>query len=135
MKKNTEMFNWDETPDLNITPLVDIMLVLMAILMITAPTVLYQEDIDLPQGSQTQAVVQEDSIDINIHRDRYIIFDKVQIPLDQFADNFILQAATIPKETTIYINADQQLQYKDVMHVLKVIKQAGFTKASLVTHE
>lgn len=129
------MFNWDENPDLNITPLVDVMLVLMAILMITAPTVLFQEDIDLPQGSQAQAVVQEDSIEINIHRDRYIIFNSEQIPFEQFADNFVQYAPNIAPDTTIYINADESLQYKDVMHILKVVKQAGFGKASLVTHE
>jgi len=129
------MFNWEETPDLNITPLVDIMLVLMAILMITAPTVLYQEDIDLPQGSQSTVVVQEDSVEINLHREGYIVFNKEKIPLEQFADNFILHAASMDKDTTIYINADQQLQYKDVMYVLKIVKQAGFAKASLVTHE
>ena len=42
-------YNWDETPELNITPLVDIMLVLLAILMVTAPVIVYQEEIALPQ--------------------------------------------------------------------------------------
>ncbi|MDE7448045.1 MAG: biopolymer transporter ExbD, partial [Helicobacter sp.] len=53
-------FNWDENPDLNITPLVDIMLVLLAILMVTAPVVVYQEEITLPRGSKSSKV-QEDS--------------------------------------------------------------------------
>jgi len=129
------MFNWEETPELNITPLVDIMLVLMAILMVTAPTVLYQEDIDLPQGSKSKVVTHEDSIEIHLHREGYVLFNKEKIPFEQFADNFILHAASIDKETIIYINADQHLQYKDVMHLLKIVKQAGFAKASLVTHE
>lgn len=42
----------DEKPELNITPLVDIMLVLLAILMVTAPSITYEEKINLPQGSQ-----------------------------------------------------------------------------------
>ncbi|MGM0533283.1 MAG: ExbD/TolR family protein [Campylobacterota bacterium] len=129
------MFNWDETPDLNITPLVDVMLVLMAILMITAPTVLYQEDINLPQGSQSQSVSQDKSVEINLHKDGYIIFNKEKIPYKEFEDSFILESSSLDKETTVYINADEQLQYKNVMHILKVVKQAGFSKASLVTHE
>ena len=44
----------DEKPELNITPLVDIMLVLLAILMVTMPTLVYQEDIALPDGSKTK---------------------------------------------------------------------------------
>jgi len=47
------MYTWDDNPDLNITPLVDVMLVLMAILMVTAPTITYQEKIALPQGSKS----------------------------------------------------------------------------------
>lgn len=129
------MINWDENPDLNITPLVDVMLVLMAILMITAPTVLYQEDINLPQGSQTKSLVKDDSVQINVHKEGHITFDKEKISINQFADAFVLYAANIKPETTIYINADEELPYKSVMYVLKVVKQAGFSKASLVTHE
>lgn len=46
------MFDFDEKPELNITPLVDIMLVLLAILMVTTPAVIYEENILLPIGSQ-----------------------------------------------------------------------------------
>jgi len=129
------MFNWDENPDLNITPLVDVMLVLMAILMITAPTVLYQEDINLPQGSKTKTVVKDDSLQINVRKDGTVVFDKERIALSRFADAFVLHAANVSPETTIYVNADEELPYKSVMYVLKVVKQAGFAKASLVTHE
>ena len=48
------MINIDETPELNITPLVDIMLVLLAILMVTTPTIVYEEQILLPDGSKTK---------------------------------------------------------------------------------
>ena len=43
-------FEWEESPELNITPLVDVMLVLLAILMVIAPTVIYEEMIKLPQA-------------------------------------------------------------------------------------
>ena len=129
------MYNWDENPDLNITPLVDVMLVLMAILMITAPAVMFQEDINLPSGSQTKAVVQEESIEINLHRDGSVIFEKQEMPFSAFADSFILQSADYDPATTVYINADESLKYSKVMELIKVVKQAGFEKASLVTHE
>ena len=49
------MFDWDEEPTLNITPLVDVMLVLLSILMVTAPTMVYQEMVQLPQGSKKKS--------------------------------------------------------------------------------
>ncbi len=129
------MFNWDENPDLNITPLVDVMLVLMAILMVTAPTVLYQEDISLPQGSQTKKVKKQESIDITLHKEGYILYNKEKIPFAEFADSFVLKAADLNKDTVVYISADERLQYKKVMDILRIVKQAGFSKASLVTNE
>ena len=45
------MFDWEEKPELNITPMVDIMLVLLAILMVIAPNIVFEERVMLPQGS------------------------------------------------------------------------------------
>ena len=50
------MFDYNQKPDLNITPLVDIMLVLLAILMVTAPVIEFEEPINLPTGSKSQQV-------------------------------------------------------------------------------
>ena len=52
-------FDWEEKPELNITPLVDIMLVLLAILMVSTPTITYQEDITLPKGSKSKKVAKD----------------------------------------------------------------------------
>ena len=62
------MFSWDDSPDLNITPLVDVMLVLMAILMVTAPTITFQEQITLPEGSKTQHVVKPKTLTIRMDK-------------------------------------------------------------------
>ena len=48
------MINYDEKPELNITPLVDIMLVLLAILMVAMPALIYEEKISVPQGTQSK---------------------------------------------------------------------------------
>ena len=69
------MFNWDENPDLNITPLIDIMLVLMAIFMITIPVMQYQEQIDLPEGSKSVKANNDDSILIEIDKDLRVHFN------------------------------------------------------------
>ena len=69
------MFSWDDNPDLNITPLVDVMLVLMAILMVTAPTITYQEQIDLPQGSKTIHTTKAKSLTIRMDKNSIEIED------------------------------------------------------------
>jgi biopolymer transport protein ExbD len=50
-------FDWDSKPELNITPLVDVMLVLLAVLMVTTPTIIYEEKIILPSGSKTKVLI------------------------------------------------------------------------------
>lgn len=127
------MFNWDENPDLNITPLVDVMLVLMAILMITAPTITFQEQITLPQGSKTVQVEKPKTLTIRMDKDQKIYLNKDTYKLDTFADDFVNQSVKLDKNSEVYIRADERLKYKDVMYLLKTVKAAGFEKVSLIT--
>ena len=129
------MYDWDETPDLNITPLVDIMLVLLAILMVTTPAVVYQEKITLPDGTKSQVVQRVPEIELRISKDRKVYFKRDSFTISEFPDNFVLisQKFSLDK-TVVYIKADESLQYKDVMFVLKSVKEAGFTKVSLETN-
>ena len=127
-------YEWDENPDLNITPLVDIMLVLMAILMVTAPTIIYQENIVLPQGSRSKTVQKVKSIEIRMDRKGVIYYKKDHFTKIDFPDRFLLKTKDIPKTIPVYIRADERLSYKDVMFLLKTVKEAGFSKVSLVTN-
>jgi len=128
------VFHWDDDPDLNITPLVDVMLVLMAILMVTAPTITFQEQITLPQGSKSVKVEKPKTITIRMDKDQKIYLNKDTYALDTFADDFVNQSVKFDKDSEVYIRADEQLKYKDVMYVLKSVKEAGFTKVSLETN-
>ena len=127
------MFSWDDSPDLNITPLVDVMLVLMAILMITAPTITFQEQIDLPQGSKTVKVEKSNILTIRMDKHQKIRLKNDTYSLDTFADDFVNQSVKFDKNSEVYIHADEQLKYKDVMYLLKSVKAAGFEKVSLIT--
>ena len=127
------MINWDETPDLNITPLVDIMLVLLAILMVTTPALVYEEKIALPDGSQSAAVSKLPDLEIRVDLKRMVYIKKDSFNLSEFPDNFVLIGQTFNKETPVYIKADKRLRYEDVMFVLKSVKEAGFHKVALET--
>jgi biopolymer transport protein ExbD len=125
--------DWDEKPDLNITPLVDIMLVLLAILMVTTPAIIYEENIKLPQGSKTKSLGKIPDLEIRVTKDKKVYVGKNQYQYSAFADSFILFSKSIPKKTVVYIRADKNLQYGSIMYILKSVKEAGFSKVSLVT--
>lgn len=127
------MFHWDDDPDLNITPLVDVMLVLMSILMITAPTINFEEQITLPKGSQSKSVEKPKTLTIRMDKEQNIYLGKDRYTLDDFADNFALKANKFDLDSDVFIRADEVLEYKDVIYLLKSVKEVGFTKVSLIT--
>ena len=127
------MFHWDDDPDLNITPLVDVMLVLMAILMITAPTINYQEQITLPQGIRSKPATRRVTLTIEIDKHKKIYFRGETYSLRSFPDTFMLKAKGFDPQSDVFIRADRDLDYGSVMRLLRAVKQAGFTRASLIT--
>lgn len=127
-------FDWEQSPELNITPLVDVMLVLLAILMVIAPTVIYEEMIKLPQGSATKQLEQKAPVHITINEKRKVVVNKENFELQGFADNFYLYSQKLDKEATVLISADKTLDYGLVMSILGAVKQAGFTEVSLATN-
>lgn len=129
------MMNFDENPELNITPLVDIMLVLLAILMVTTPAIIYEEQISLPDGSKSKVLSQElKSLTVRIDSQRQVYIEQSKMSLNELSDNLILISKKYDKNSPVYIKADKRLIYNDVMFVLKSMKNAGFSKVALETN-
>jgi len=128
------LYDWDEKPELNITPLVDVMLVLLVVLMVIAPNIIYEENIKLPQGSASQQLSKIPPVHITIDKERNIKVNKDTYLLNAFMDNFSLYATKLNKKATVLISADKRLDYGVVMSVLAAVKQAGFTEVSLATN-
>jgi len=128
------VYDWEDSPELNITPLVDVMLVLLAILMVIAPNIIYEENIKLPQGSTTQQLSKIPPVHISIDKNKEIKINKDSYLLNAFMDNFLLYASKLDKKATVLISADKSLDYGIVMSVLAAVKQAGFTEVSLATN-
>jgi biopolymer transport protein ExbD len=127
------VYDFNQKPDLNITPLVDIMLVLLAILMVTAPVIEFEEPITLPTGSRSQQTQDVQKIDIIITKDRIVTLNKNKVEISNFADSFLQFSNGKDQNTPIYIRADKSLKYDDIIYVLKSVKEAGFFKVALVT--
>lgn len=127
------MYEWDEAPDLNITPLIDVMLVLMAIFMITIPVMQYEEKINLPDGSQKAAVSDSKALVIRITKELTVHYKDEKFSLETFPDAFRLKTGDIKKDQVVFINADKEIAYEHVIQLLKIVKQSEFTKVSLLT--
>ncbi|HEC1855948.1 TPA: ExbD/TolR family protein [Campylobacter coli] len=124
----------DEKPELNITPLVDIMLVLLAILMVTAPSITYEEKINLPQGSQkSTSAPSVKSLIVSINAKKEIFLNQEKYSFISFADNLAQKKAQLNTDEPVFIRADKSLKYDDVIFVLKSIKNLGFNKVALQT--
>ncbi|MDD5156537.1 biopolymer transporter ExbD [Sulfurimonas sp.] len=127
-------YNWDSKPDLNITPLVDVMLVLLAIMMVVAPTLVYEEKINLPQSSKTTKLSNIPPIHLVIDKNKKLTINKDIFLLNSFIDNFSLYASKFDKKAAVLISADKNLDYGTVMLILSAVKQAGFHEVSLATN-
>jgi len=129
------VYDWDEKPELNITPLVDVMLVLLAIMMVIAPNIVYEELINLPQGSAQKELTNKKPVHITVNKDGEIIVNKEKFDLNSFSDNFYLYAQkNLDAKAAVMISADKTLNYGQVMSILGAVKQAGFTEVSLATN-
>ena len=129
------VYDWEEKPELNITPLVDVMLVLLAILMVIAPNIVYEEIIKLPQGSAQKELSKKPPVHITINKDGEVMVNKEKFDMNAFGDNFYLYAnKNLDTKSTVMISADRSLDYGSVMSILGAVKQAGFAEVSLATN-
>ena len=128
------MYDWEEKPELNITPLVDVMLVLLVVLMVIAPNIIFEETIKLPQGSTSKQIEKIPPVHITIDKEGTIKVNKENFLLNSFSDNFFLYSKKLDKKATVLISADKTLDYGVVMSILAAVKQAGFSEVSLATN-
>jgi len=121
-------------PELNITPFVDIMLVLLAILMVSVTVTTYQEkSVDLPQGSKTNPAVKKATINIVIKKDGSVYVNSEKIPINNFLENFNLKFGNFNKNSLVYIAADKDIKYEAFMKVYSSVVKVGFRQIGLLT--
>ncbi len=119
--------------DINVTPFVDVMLVLLVIFMITAPLMTAGVPVDLPKTT-AKAISQPDNVPLEISLDAKGNVYMGDTKLTQ--EQMIAKLQAIAAETTerrVYIRADQRLDYGKVVGVMAAVNGLGFTKIALVT--
>jgi len=121
-------------PELNITPFVDIMLVLLAILMVSVTISTYQEKtVDLPEGSRTTPAIKKATINIVITKNNEIYVNKQKFSLKNFLEEFNLKYGNFNKNSLVYIAADKDIKYDTFMKVYSSVVKIGFRQIGLLT--
>lgn len=116
--------------EINVTPLVDVMLVLLIIFMVTAPMMNPGIGVDLPQA-ETESAPAEEGLSVTISQDRYIHIEGSVI--NQFLLEEKLKEYFFGKDKKIvFIRADKSLPYGFVINIIDIIKKAGVEQVGLV---
>ena len=119
--------------DINVTPLVDVMLVLLIVFMVTAPLLTAGVNINLPKA-QAKALHQQDNTPLEIAVDPNGHIYVGQTKVDENRLKAMLSAiAQENPDKRVYVRADHALSYGKVMQVMGIASMAGFTKIALVT--
>ena len=118
--------------EINVTPLVDVMLVLLIIFMVTAPMMTQGVDVDLPETTAKPLRQKEEPLLVTIKKDGQIYFNDIK--LDQSLLKQQLAAlSTADHEKPIFLKADKLVPYGLVVSVMADIKDSGFDKLGMIT--
>jgi biopolymer transport protein TolR len=126
----------DLNSEINVTPLVDVMLVLLIIFMITAPMMNTGVDIDLPQVAAKEVKDPEGKLILSIGIDRQLHISNTIIPWTQLPDKLkalIKNRVDAKQDSELYIEADTKLPYGVVVTAMGIAKNAGVTKVMMLT--
>ena len=118
--------------DINVTPLVDVMLVLLIIFMVTAPMMTQGLDVDLPETTTKSLRQEENPIIVTIDKDGKISLDKFSVSQKVLLQELGKYGKEV-KEKPIYLKADKSVAYGIVVSVMADIKKAGFDKLGMIT--
>ncbi|MBU6339778.1 MAG: biopolymer transporter ExbD [Rickettsiales bacterium] len=118
--------------EINITPFVDVLLVLLIIFMIAAPMMTSGIDVSLPKGSGDPTSEKIKPVSVAIKQDGTVFVEEDVVKLSSLSSK-LLDATNKNKDSKIHVKADQSLDYGRVMNVVKTINEAGFTQVILVT--
>jgi biopolymer transport protein ExbD len=118
--------------DINMTPLIDVMLVLLIIFIVTLPAMNRAVKVDLPQVAATHDVSHDQNVDISVDASGTISWDKIPVDDAQLSAR-VAEAASVATQPTVRIYADRRVAYDRVAHVLAAVQTGGLTKLDFVT--
>jgi len=117
--------------EINVTPFVDVMLVLLIVFMVTAPLLTAGVPIDLPQAAVQPLAVQKEPIMVTVDPSGKVFIGEDEVPMDDLVPR-LTAVATEGLEERIYVRGDRTASYGTIMSVMGTINNAGFKRIGLV---
>jgi TolR protein len=131
LRKHDSEFNSTPVSDMNVTPLVDVMLVLLIVFMVAAPLMATGIPIDLPKAQTKPLNEQKPPIVVSLDADGRLFVDKSEVATDEIIS--VLAQNAEAKDRRIHVRADQTLTYGRIIEVMGLINSGGYTKVALVS--
>ena len=128
----TRINNAKPMSDINMTPLIDVMLVLLVIFILTAPLMTSAIKLDLPKTSATNPVDAPKFVTVVIDKSGQVFLNEQATSLTQLADS-LKQIAIVKSDTEVQLRADETVAYGKVAEVMGVTQQAGLNRIGFVT--
>lgn len=118
--------------DINVTPMVDVMLVLLVVFMVTAPLLTVGVQVDLPKTAASTIAGQDEPLTVTVKKDGKIFLQETELELEALAPRLIAVSKANP-DIRIFVRGDKEIGYGKVMEVMGLLNAAGFTRIGLVT--
>lgn len=129
--------NSDELPEqseINVTPFIDVMLVLLIIFMVAAPLATVSVPVNLPSSSSTKSTPSKDPVYLTVQQDMTLTLgESTTVSITELSHTLIAQ--DIDKDQAIFLRADEKIDYGQLMSVIDALGQAGYSKIALVNLE
>ncbi len=118
--------------EINVTPFVDVMLVLLVVFMVTAPLLTVGVKVDLPRTDSPLIQGQDEPLAVSVDASGQIFVQDTAVEITELAPRLVAITANKP-DTRIFVRGDKAIDYGRVMEVMGTLNVAGFTKVALIT--
>jgi biopolymer transport protein TolR len=118
--------------EINVTPLVDVMLVLLIIFMVTAPMMMQGVDVQLPETTSKPLAAEKEHLVLSIDLNNQIFINEFKVSLDSLRNSLTRLIENKPDKTA-YLRADKSIPFGTVVRVMAEVKAAGIKNLGMVT--
>ena len=122
----------DTMSEINVTPFVDVMLVLLVIFMVTAPMMTQGMMVQLPKAESNSLPQSEKQLNLSVTEDGQFYINKEPLSSSDMKDK-LTALAQVSSDRDVLINADGRVPYQKVAELMSIATQAGFTKIGMIT--
>lgn len=122
----------NEMSDINMTPLIDVMLVLLIIFIITMPVITHSVQVDLPQASNQPSTIKPDVVTLSIDREGQAWWNDTKVSPEELEQHFAESSKQVP-QPEIHIRGDKHVEYQHMIKAMATAQKAGLTKLGFIT--